>query len=172
MAIVAHGASANHLAQAAQPEYNYTGQLVSVNSTENTLKIKGFAFGRTFNLGDPCACTLLGNRIGTPYDLRPGEKVAVTYQNLKGLLVAHCVKEQPMRYEGTARTIDPVAHTLTVRIHGTDKAFQIPDECNFFLKDGKADSLDDIRIGASVTVTYETPSGTLTAWQIEQASTK
>ena len=171
-ATAAFRASADQSATAALPEKNYSGTVVSINPQEHTLKTKWFVFGKTFNLGAACACTLLDNRVGTVNDLQPGEKVTVRYQNVDGVLVADSVKEQPMRYEGMVKTIDPATHTLTVSVRGMDKTFQIQDGCNVVLHDDKSGTLDDIQTGNHVTVTYETPNGQPTAWQIAQTSIK
>jgi hypothetical protein len=75
-----------------------------------------------------------------------------------------------MGYEGMVEAVDPSMHTLTLRDHGMDKQFQIPNDCKIVLREGKAGTFDDIQIGNHVRVTYETPNDTLTARQIAQTS--
>ncbi len=48
--------------------------------------------------------------------------------------------------------------------------FQIANDCGVELRGGKSGELADIQTGNHVTVTYETPDGRLTAWQIAQTS--
>ncbi len=93
-------ASADQAATAARPEKSYTGTVVSVAPQEHTLKTRGFLFTKKFNLGDACTYTLLDNNSGTMNDLRPGEKVTVSYQDANGVLIADRVEQQPMRYDG------------------------------------------------------------------------
>src|SRR5260221_3755837 len=146
-------ASANQPATAARPEKSYTGTVVSVDPKENTLETKGFVLNRTFNLGAGCSYTLPDNSAGTVNDLRPGEKVAVIYQDANGVLVADRIWQQPMRYDGMVKAIDPNAHTLTLHVHGTDKTFQIANDCGVMLRNEKSGALADIQAGNHVTVT-------------------
>ncbi|HTX21523.1 MAG TPA: hypothetical protein VMD27_06680 [Candidatus Aquilonibacter sp.] len=169
-ATAAFRASADQTTTAANPEKSYTGTVVSVSPQEHTLQTRGFVFSKTFNLGAACTYTLLDNSAGTINDLRPGEKVAVSYQNVDGVMVADRVEQIPIRYTGMVKAIDPTAHTLTVHDHGIDKTFQIADGCNVMLRGGKAGSLADIQTGNHVTVTYETPNDKPTAEQIAQTS--
>jgi Cu/Ag efflux protein CusF len=163
-------APADQLAPTARPEKNYTGMVVSVDLQEHTLNVRGFLFNKKFNLGAACTYTLLYNINGTVSDLRPGEKVAITYQNADGVLVADSVVQQPMRYEGMVQAIDPTAHTLTLHFRGADKTIPIASNCVVVLRDEKSGALTDIQTGDHVTVIYETPDDTPTAWQIAQTS--
>jgi len=68
------------------------------------------------------------------------------------------------------QAIDPTAHTLTLHLRATDKSIQIASNCVVVLRDEKSGTLADIQTGDHVTVTYETPDDTPTAWQIAQTS--
>ena len=163
-------ASADQAATAAMPEKSYTGTVVSVDPQENVLSVKGWLWHKGFNLGNECGYALLDNKSGTANDLRPGEKVTVSYQDAHGVLIADRVEQVPMRDEGMVKAVDPAAHTLTLHLLGLDKTFQIADDCGIVLRDDKTGSLADIQPGNHVTVTYETPDGRLTARQIAQTS--
>jgi Cu/Ag efflux protein CusF len=153
-----------------RPERSCTGTVDSVDLQEHTLETKGFVFNKKFNLGVACAYTVLDKGAGTASDLRPGEKVAVSYQNVDGVLVADRIEQQPMRFEGMVRAVDPDKHTLTLHRPTLDKTFQIADGCSVMLRNEKPGALADIQTGDHVTVTYETPSGRPTARQIAQTS--
>jgi hypothetical protein len=161
---------ADQAATTARPEKNYTGTVASVDPKEHILDVQGFVFGKKFNLGDTCAFVLLDNNSGAATDLRPGEKVRVSYQDASGVLVADRVMQEPMRFEGMVTAINPANQTLTVHARGMDKTFQIADGCDVTLRNDKSGSLADIQVGNHVTVTYETPRETLTARQIAQTS--
>jgi hypothetical protein len=163
-------ASADQTATAARPEKSYTGTVVSVDPKELTLKAKGFILSRQFNLGTACSYALLDKEPGTANDLRLGEKVKISYQNVEGVLVADRIEQQPMRNEGMVQAVDPTAHTLTLHFRGMDKTFQIANDCGVALRDEKSGTLADIQAGNHVTVTYETPDGKLMARQIAQTS--
>ena len=169
-ATAAFRTSADQTALAARPEKSYTGTVISVDLKEHTLETKWLVLSKKFNLGTACDYTLLDNHFGTVNDLRPGEKVAINYQNVDGVLVADSIKQQPMCYEGIVKTIDPAAHTLTLHLRGMDKTFQIADDCKIVLRAGKSGTFADVRVGNHVMVTYETPAGKPTAREIAQTS--
>src|SRR5258706_5186297 len=156
---------------AARPENHYTGTVVSVDPNNHTLTAKGFVFSKKFNLGGACTYTLLDKAPGTASDLRPGEKVMVSYQNAQGVLIADRVEQWPMRLEGMVKSIDPAAHKMTLHGQALDKTIQIANDCNVVLRNEKSGTLNDIQVGNHVTVTYETPGSVPTARQIAQTST-
>lgn len=163
-------AAADQPATAAAPESTFTGTVISVDPQERVFEAKGFFFNKKFNLGANCAYAMLDNKSGTIADLRAGEKVAVSYQNSHGVLIADRVEQQPMRYEGMVQAVNPAAHTMTVHVTGSDKTFQVPGDCSVVLRGGKTGSVADIQTGDHVTITYETPGNALTAREIAQTS--
>src|SRR5882757_4623925 len=163
-------ASADQSAAAAKPEESYTGTVVSVDPKESTLETKGLLLSRKFNLGKACSYLVPGKSDGGVGDLRPGEKVKVTYQNVNGVLVADRVEQIPMQFVGKVAAIDPATHTLTLHRPTMDKRMQIAGDCKIVLRDEKTGMLADIHPGNQVTVIYETPGGTATARQIAQTS--
>jgi len=157
-------------ATAVKPHKNYTGTVMSVDTQEHLLGLKGMILSKTFNLGDNCTYILVDKPAGTLSDLRPGQRVTVAYQEAHGVLVADRVAQQPVRYEGTVKAYDPIQRTLTLHGRGLDKAFQIAGDCKVVLRDDKAGVLADIQTGDYVTVTYETPNDKATACKIAQTS--
>src|SRR3974390_2889825 len=70
-------------------EKTYTGTVVAVDSKEHVLSVKGWAFSKkSFNLGENCVCTLLEKNPAEVSDLRAGQKVEVSYQDVHGVLIA------------------------------------------------------------------------------------
>jgi len=151
-------------------EKNCTGMVVSLDSKEHVLNVQRFLWTKKFNLGDSCTYTFVGKGPGALADLRPGQKVMLSYQNAHGVLVADRVEQEPMRYEGTVKAIDPQKRTLTLRLGAMDKRLQIADDCKVVLRNDKSGTLDNLQPGHRVTVIYETPNGTPTARQIDQTS--
>jgi len=166
---LADDASAN--TTAAKPDKTYTGMIVSVDPKEHTLEAKSFLFShKKFNLGDNCAYTIVGQDTGTVGDLRPGQKITVSYQDAHGVLVADRVTQQPMRDEGMVKSVDPTTQTLTLHESVMDKKFQLPADCEVTLRGDKAGTIADIQPGNHVAITYEEPNGKATARQIAQTS--
>ena len=173
MATVAYRASADDTsakATTAKPEKTYTGTVVSVDPQDHMLNVRGFLFSKKFNLGDSCAYTMVGQTTGAVGNLRPGQRVTVSYQDANGVLVADCVTQRPLRETGMVKAIDPAAHTLTLHVGIMDKAYQLPADCGITLRGGRSGSLGDIQTGDHVTVTYEVPGGKPTAREIAQTS--
>lgn len=165
----ADDASAN--ATAAKPDKTYTGTIVSVDSKEHLLDVKGFPFNsKKFNVGDTCTYTIVGQDTGAIGDLRPGQKVTVGYQDAHGVLVADRVTQQPMRDEGMVKAINPTTQTLTLHVGVMDKTFQLPTDCEVSLRGDKSGTVADIQPGNHVLITYEVPKGKPTARQIAQTS--
>ena len=163
--------SADQVAAAAKPEKTYTGMVTSVDPNEHVLSVKKWMMlNKKFNLGDGCAYTFVDNSADAIGGLRPGQRVRVGYQDAHGVLVADTVAQQPMRYEGTVKAIDPTQHKLLLRVHGLDRTFQIANDCTVLLRNDKLGALGDIQTGNYVTVTYESPNETPTARQIAQTS--
>lgn len=161
-------------ASAPQPEKLYTGTVVSVNPNEHVLSVSGWLgwlkLHKAFNLGENCVYSQLGKNPASAADLHPGEKVAVTYQDVDGVLIASRVTQEPMRYEGMVKAVDASHHTLTLHRTAWDKKLKLPADCQIVLRDGKAGTLADIQVGNHVTVTYETPDDNPTARVIAQTS--
>ena len=164
----ADDASAN--ATAAKPDKNYTGTVVSVDPNEKVLNVHGFMFSKKFNLGDNCAYTMVGQETGALGDLRPGQRVTVSYQDAHGVLIADRVTQRPMRDEGMVKAINPTTQMLTLHLGIMDKTFQVPTDCDVTLRGGKSGTIADIQPGYHVTVTYEVPNGKPTAREIAQTS--
>jgi len=163
-------ASNDPFATAVRQDKSFTGQVVSVDPKENRLKVKGFIRSKTFNLGAACGFILPDESTGTANDLRPGEKVTVSYQNVHNVLIASRVQQQPMRLEGIVEAIDPDKRTLTLRRPALSTQFQIAEDCNIVLRDGKPGAFADIQPGSHVTVTYETPEAMPTVREITKTS--
>lgn len=153
-----------------KPDRTYTAMVKSVDSMEQTLTAKGFFFSKKFNLGAGCVYTLLNTYPGNASDLRKGEKVKVSYQDVHGVLIADRIEQEPVRFEGTVVGINPTGRTMTVRIHHLDKTFQLPIDCYVVLRNERPGNLSDIQAGNHVTVTYEMPDNIPTARQIAQTS--
>jgi len=158
-------------AAASKNQKSYTGTVVSVDPNEHVLGVKGWTMlNKSFNTGNNCFFAQIDKDNAMASDLRVGEKVTVSYQDVHGVLIASRVEQEPMRFEGMVKSIDADKHTLTLHQRALDKELQMPAECKIMLRGGKAGTFADIKVGNHVTVTYETPGNTPTARQIAQTS--
>lgn len=171
MSMAAASAVADQPATTPSEGKNYTGTVVSIDTKEHVLNVKGWlGFKKSFNLGDGCAYVMLEKNPAAVGDLRAGEKVVVTYQDAHGVLIASRVEQEPMRYEGMIKTIDADKQSLVLHASGFDRQLRLADDYKILLRDGRAGTLADFKIGNHVTVTYESPESGLIARQIAQTS--
>jgi len=155
------------------PEKTFTGSVTAVDLSQHTLKVRGeYLFGKTFNLGAACSYALLDGVDNAPAGLHSGQKVRVIYQSVDGVLVADRVLQQPMRYTGWVKAVDPKAHTVTVQSggFGVSRQFQFADGGRVTLLGDKAGTFADIQPGNHVSLTYEEPPGMATVQNIAQTS--
>ncbi len=104
-------------------------------------------------------------------DVREGRQIMINnhcYTN--DVFVADHVQQELMTCDGTVRTNDPTHHMLMLRFLVLNKTFQIADDCQIILSDGKSGAITDIQSGNYVTVTYETPGGEAVAHKIALAN--
>lgn len=159
---------ADEQATKARPEKTYTGMVVSTDTKEHVLTVKGWAFSKkTFNLGGNCSYELAGISPATSSDIRSGQKVTVTYQDAQGVLIASRVVQQPLQMEGMVTAIDPGQRKLTL---GSSRHVHIGADCKVVLRNDKVGAFTDIKIGNHVTITYEKPGDVPVAREIAQTS--
>jgi len=157
-------ATANHKLK------TYSGTITYVDPTEKTVTVKRFLFTKTFNLAENCALSVGDKNDAALEDLRPGQAVEVAYKNAGGVPVANRIVQKKLRYTGSVLSIDPEKHKLTVSRRGFSKTFSIPSDCKVVLKDDKSGSIENVKVGQTITVVYETPNDSLVARQIEHTS--
>jgi Cu/Ag efflux protein CusF len=152
-------------------ERNYTGTLTSVDTKENVLIVKGWLpFNKKFNLGENCTYALLDKNPAAAADLRNGQRVAVSYRDVHGVLIADRVVQEAMRIEGAVKSIDANQRALILHRNGGGSPMQLAVDCKIVLRNGAAGTFADIKPGNHVTVTYETPGGQKVVRQIAQTS--
>ena len=170
LAAIALRTAADQPGTAGRPEKTCSGIIVAVDPQGRTLDTKAFLHTRKFMLGSSCSYVQSDNSPGTAAALHPGQKVAISYQDADGVLVADHVAAQPLRYEGTVKSISPDARLLTVHTRMFNQHLTLANNCNVVLRNGQIGSLADIQPGNHVTVTYETPGDKPVARQIAQTS--
>jgi hypothetical protein len=143
-----------------------SGTITALDAKGKVLKIRGFMFSRSFVLGDNCTLALDDKTAASLGDFRPGQKVTVSYQDADGVLVADRVTQDRLFFAGEVTAIDGKNRALSVRYHGEVKSFAIADNCGITRNNNASGTLDDIKPGSRVVVTYETPDGHWTAREI------
>jgi Cu/Ag efflux protein CusF len=157
-------------ASATRTEKSYSGVITSVDPKEKVMTVKGLMFSKAFNVADNCAIVAGGKQEVTLNEIRPGQKVNVNYKDVRGVFVAKRIVQEKMLYTGTVQSVDPVKRVLKVSRKGLSKTFDIPTNCKVVLKNDKSGGLNEVRVGHTITVVYETPHNAPVARQIEQTS--
>lgn len=73
-------------------------------------------------------------------------------------------------FSGAIRALDVEKKVMTVEAMPLSKTFGIAPDCEVTTKDLPKASLDDLKVGSVVHVTYESANGVLVAHRIEQQS--
>ena len=73
----------------AQTSATFTGTLTAIDLAERTVKAKTMLGTRRFNLASGCSIVLDGKTDGHMRDLRPGETVTISYDDINGVSVAN-----------------------------------------------------------------------------------
>ena len=154
----------------AATEKTASGTITSLDAKEKVLKIQGMLFAKTFVLGDNCSLAVGNKADASLSEFRPGQKVTVNYRDANGVLVADRVTQNKLFYTGVVSAMDVKNRTLAIRHRNGLKSFVLADNCGVTLNAKSSGTLDDIKLGARVTVIYETPGGHWTARWIEEPS--
>jgi len=151
-----------------QPDKNFKGTVTAVDSKEKTVSARNFWGTKTFNIGDSCTVSLEDQPSASLEGLRPGQKVDISYQNARGVPVVDRIVQHNLIFKGCISAIDPAKRTLSVKHGGYTHDFVAAEDCVVLIKDDKSKKLDDLKVGHTVNVVYESPNGALVARRIEQ----
>lgn len=80
----------------------FVGTIQAIDAETRTVKAKSFMSEKKFNLGDGCLIVAGGSTEGKLRDLRIGDRVAFSYENVNGVLVANRVGPDPSQTEAEA----------------------------------------------------------------------
>jgi len=73
----------------AQTSATFTGDLTAIDLDQKTLKAKAMFGAKKFNVGDDCAIVINGKPDGKLTDLRPGENLTFSYDDVNGVNVVN-----------------------------------------------------------------------------------
>src|SRR6266436_2684950 len=145
----------------------WTGTLSAVSSEGHSVAGKHMLSTKVFNVGDHCTVLGIDKNQASLADLNPGDRVEVTYRNEQGVLVAYSISVKPLSYQGLIRSIDKNARVVTMQKGVAQKKFQVASDCKVTLWNGSKGTLDDLKPGDSLTLSYQTPGGVPLASRIQ-----
>ena len=73
----------------AQTSVTFTGKLTAIDLDQKTMKASSVFATRKFNVGDDCAVLVNGKPDGKLTDLRPGEKLTFSYDDVNGVNIVN-----------------------------------------------------------------------------------
>ena len=147
---------------------SYTGSAVAVDPQEKTVTVRGGLTTRTFNAGDSCKVALEDKPRASLSDLAAGQKVEVQYRKVQGIPVAQQVIQQNRSFKGHITALDPGKRTIAVKHGMFTRGFALAEGSAVIVKNDKAGSLENLRIGDTVTVIYQSDNDPLIAQRVEQ----
>ncbi len=148
-------------------EKSYRGTVTAVDPTERTVAVKGILFSKTFNAGDTCEVSLEDKPNAGLNDLRPGHKVNVLYQNAQGVLVARRFVQHNLVLKGYITAIDRGKRTLALKGPAGTRNFAIAEDCDVIFQDKKGGTLEELEVGHTVSVAYESANDSWVVHKIE-----
>jgi len=86
----------------AQTSATFTGDLTAIDLGQNTLKARDTFATKKFNMGDDCAIVVNGKPDGKLTDLRPGESLTFSYDDVNGVNIVNRIA--PAGTEPTTQT--------------------------------------------------------------------
>jgi Cu/Ag efflux protein CusF len=146
----------------------YTGTVLAVDPDGQTVAVKGLLLNKTFNAAPACAVSFEDKPEATLENLRPGHKVDVHYQKVRGVLVASQIVQHNQVIEGHITAIDPGARTLAIKDSNTTKKLVVAEQHSVILKDDKVGTLENLKVGHRVSVAYNAADGVWTTHKIVQ----
>lgn len=148
----------------------FTGVIVSLKPQDKTVAVQDFWTTKNFTAAGDCTVSLQAKEDASFADLHPGQKVAVTYQNADGVLVAHEVDQHDQVCTGQIKSIDPAHNKMVVKhgLYSTD--FALPPDCEVTVRHGQLATPGNLQVGQTVSVTYNELGQKLSATKIAQTS--
>lgn len=102
--------------QIAQTSIAFTGKLTAIDLGEKTVKAESFLDTKRFNLADNCAIVINGKPDGKLADLKPDERLVLSYDEINGVNVVNRIApvtaetRQPNSIATTTPTSAPMGH--------------------------------------------------------------
>lgn len=155
---------------ASQQSKTWTGTVTAMNGAKS-ITVSDALHSKTFGISDNCTVLTANNKVGALSDLRPGEQVIISYQRANGTLVAENISEKVLRCTGSVRSIDAQERVATVvgrSVFGIAQTFRFASDCAVTLRNGEIGTLEEVKPGAKVTISYTLPNGTPVACGVEE----
>lgn len=154
-------------------QYNlvFKGYVTAIDPSKHTMTVKHGAYNRNFVLAYDCSIIIKDNKTGPLDHLKVGHTVNVIYEEESGSPMTRRIEQLTPTFVGTISAIDAGTKVVKARDFLDEKKFNLADDCKIVIG-GKPDGdLSALRIGESVSFSYEDVNGVLVAGRIAQEAT-
>ena len=93
----------------AQTGTTFTGKLTAVDLGSRTLKAKSLFDTKQFNLADDCTIIINGKQNTQLSDLRLGEQLTFSYDDVNGIYVVNSIASEPASHEAETTSVQPLS---------------------------------------------------------------
>jgi len=154
--------------QAGRKQHSTTGTINAVDANQRAVKVRHLLLTRDFNLANDCAIAVGNKTQANVADLKPGMEVDVCYTDADGVRVATRIEQQKVSRTGSIQAVDTQNRKLTLDQGALTKHFRIGEGCRYVMNDDKTGTLNDLKVGQRVTISYVKNGDVLEAMKIEQ----
>jgi len=150
----------------AQRWYTHTGYIKTTTPASREIVMERLGMAKKYKVNDNTRLTIHNDsaKLG---DLKPGQKVTVTYTKQDDVWLAQKVEDTSETFTGTVEAIDAGANSIKVKSLINTRKFNLGEGCKIVLNGETNGKLKDLRIGQKVTIDYEEVKGVMVAARIE-----
>lgn len=150
----------------AQRWYTHTGYIKAASPANREIVMERMGMAKKYKVNDSTRLTI-HNDTAKLGDLKPGQKVTVTYTRQDDVWLAQKVEDTSETFSGTVEAIDAGSNTIKVKSLINTRKFNLGEGCKIVLNGETDGKLKDLRIGQKVTIDYEEVKGVMVAARIE-----
>ncbi|MGV3753885.1 MAG: DUF5666 domain-containing protein [Verrucomicrobiota bacterium] len=150
----------------AQRWYTHTGYIKAATPASREIVMERMGMAKKYKVNDNTRLTI-HNDTAKLGDLKPGQKVTITYTKQGDIWLAQKVEDTSETFNGTVEAIDAGSNTIKVKSLVNTRKFNLGEGCKIVLNGETNGKLKDLRIGQKVTIDYEEVKGVMVAARIE-----
>jgi PDZ domain-containing secreted protein len=150
----------------AQRWYTQTGYIKATTPGNREIVMERMGMAKKFKVNDNTRLTI-HDETAKLSDLKPGQKVTVTYTKQDDVWLAQKVEDTSETFTGAVEAIDAGSNSIKVKSLINTRKFNLGEGCKIVLNGETNGKLKDLRIGQKVTIDYEEVKGVMVAARIE-----
>ena len=137
----------------------FEGTVTEIDAKKRTMSVLHRGLEKTFQIAGSCPIDLHDNRSGTLADVKPGNRVTVTYETPNEDTIARRIDQTSQIFTGELTAIDLNDRTVKAKTLLARKKFNLAPNCAVVLN-GKIDAnLRDVKLGQRLEFDYTDVNG-------------